>query len=325
MKKLFYIFVFTMLVSASSAFAEAPPQYLMQWGVSGSGQGQFAGPLDIAVDNTGNVYVADTQNHRIQKFTSTGQFITMWGNYGSGSAEFKYPVGICADPSGNIYVADELNDRVQKFTTNGIFISSWQSSNDAIGLFGRPTAVASDLNGYIYVSDGTNHRVQKLTGDGIYVQTIAADAAPRLDGLGISSTGELYITDVSGTPGQSTILHYTTSGGYNNRYGCSGGYPTACAFSHPNAIAVDQVGNFYVVDNDWFRVVKYTATGVILSSWGTWGSGDGQFDQPYGIAVNRNSGWVYVCEEFNNRIQVFGDAPVPTTKSTWGRVKTLYR
>ena len=82
----------------------------------GSGDGQFNYPYGVAVDSSGNVYVADTDNHRIQKFDSSGGFITKWGSYGSGDGQFDYPSGVAVDSSGNVYVADGWNYHVQKFT-----------------------------------------------------------------------------------------------------------------------------------------------------------------------------------------------------------------
>jgi len=92
------------------------------WGSAGSDAGQFDEPSGLAVDSGGNVYVADENNHRIQKFTSAGVFITQWGVYGSGDGQFDEPSGVAVDSDGNVYVADEGNDRVQKFTPAGVFV-----------------------------------------------------------------------------------------------------------------------------------------------------------------------------------------------------------
>ena len=89
--------------------------FITKWGSSGSGDGQFAEPQGIAVDSSGNVYVADHYNNRIQKFDSSGTFITKWGSSGSGDGQFDDPTGIAVDSSGNVYVADRDNYRIQKF------------------------------------------------------------------------------------------------------------------------------------------------------------------------------------------------------------------
>ena len=92
-------------------------QFVTKWGSSqGSGDGQFSTPIDVAVDSSGNVYVADYGNSRTQKFNSSGTFITKWGSNGSGDGQFYYPWGVTVDSSGNIYVAYTYNHRIQKFS-----------------------------------------------------------------------------------------------------------------------------------------------------------------------------------------------------------------
>ncbi len=89
------------------------PPFLTEWGSQGSGDGQFANPTGVAVDGSGNVFVADF-NSRIQKFTNTGTFLTKWGCPGSGDGQFSFPTGVAVDGSGNVFVADG-NNRIQKF------------------------------------------------------------------------------------------------------------------------------------------------------------------------------------------------------------------
>ena len=84
---------------------------------------------DAAVDSSNNVYVADQDNNRIQKFDSSGKFITKWGSYGNGDGQFHNPDGIEVDSSGNVYVSDTDNNRIQKFDSNGTFITQWGSGS----------------------------------------------------------------------------------------------------------------------------------------------------------------------------------------------------
>ena len=97
--------------SESSQVSGTPSdyQFVTNWGSQGSGDGQFDKPVSIAVDLSGNVYVADTGNSRIQKFNSNGTFITKWGPIPVG-------IGIAVDSSGNVYVADTYNHRIRKFS-----------------------------------------------------------------------------------------------------------------------------------------------------------------------------------------------------------------
>ncbi len=89
--------------------------FLTKWGSNGSGDGQFSFPSGLAVDSKDNIYVADTGNHRIQKFDVSGNFLTKWGSEGSGDGQFSSPSGVAVDSQGNVYVADTGNHRIQKF------------------------------------------------------------------------------------------------------------------------------------------------------------------------------------------------------------------
>src|SRR5215831_1840725 len=98
---------------------------LGSWGTAGSGDGQFAGPLGVAIDLVGNVYVVDSGNNRIQKFTSAGVFVSKFGQSGAGEGQFQHPYAVAADRVGNLYVADSDNHRIEKFDTSGNFLLQW--------------------------------------------------------------------------------------------------------------------------------------------------------------------------------------------------------
>jgi DNA-binding beta-propeller fold protein YncE len=91
------------------------PAFITKWGNSTDGQGEFSNPQGVATDSSGNVYVADTWNHRIQKFDPSGGFITKWGSSGASNGQFISPLGVAIDSSGKVYVADSGNNRIQKF------------------------------------------------------------------------------------------------------------------------------------------------------------------------------------------------------------------
>lgn len=89
------------------------------------------GPAGIAFDADENIYVADSLNHRVQKFTKDGQFLTKWGGQGDSEGKLNMPWGIAADELGDVYVADWRNDRIQKFTANGEFLFAFGKSGSA--------------------------------------------------------------------------------------------------------------------------------------------------------------------------------------------------
>jgi hypothetical protein len=262
-------------------------------GVVGTGDGQFSLPWGIAIDNSGNIYVADAGNARIQKFTSGATFITNWGSPGSGDGQFSYMRGIEIDSSGNIYVADANNYRIQKFASTGAFLGWWglddqnytgwhNPDSQRIGVvgtgdgqFNHPEGVAVDAFGYVYVTDFDNNRVQKFTSTGTF--------------LGWWGYDDQNYTGWH-NPGSQRI----------GRAGSGSGQ-----FIFPRGIAVDGSGNVNVIDSPYNgRVQIFISDGTFVTKWGSRGDGDGQFYLPEGIAID-TSGNIYVVDKGNYRIQKF--------------------
>ena len=94
---------------------ESNGNFLSKWGTTGSGDGQFIRPANLALDASGNIFVVDEGNNRNQKFDNNGKFVTKWGTEGTGDGQFEEPTGIAIDSSGNVYVADRGNSRIQVF------------------------------------------------------------------------------------------------------------------------------------------------------------------------------------------------------------------
>ena len=137
MRSAYFLFLFCVLLLLYStvqvASAEGGYTYTAQWGNGGLGYGRFSDPEGVAVDSTGNIFVADRLSNRILKFTSTGTFITQWGSEGSGNGQFDNPGSIAVDSAGNVYVTDTWNHRVQKFNSTGAFITTWGSEGSGDG------------------------------------------------------------------------------------------------------------------------------------------------------------------------------------------------
>lgn len=116
----------------------------------------------IATDSSNNVYVVDSYNDRVQKFTNSGVFVTKWGSNGSGDDNFYFfaPSDIVIDGSGNVYISDSGNNRIKKYTQNGVFVSAFGSVGSGQGQFSTPTGLSVDPSGNIYVADYDNSRIQ---------------------------------------------------------------------------------------------------------------------------------------------------------------------
>ncbi len=162
--------------------------------------GKFWGPRDIAIDAQGNLYVTDTGNKRIQKFTSTGEFLQMWGGGGIIPGSFEEPVGIDIDSQGNIYVADTWNRRIQKFDINFNPIAQW----DVVGwesesVVNKPY-LAVDPENRVIISDPEGYRLIAYTNTGEvlvtwgqYGQDLASMALPT--GFDFDREGHLLVAD----------------------------------------------------------------------------------------------------------------------------------
>ena len=198
--------------------------FVVGWGTLGISDGQFDKPHEISVDPSGNVYVADTGNNRIQKFSSNGTFIAKWGttcdlrlNVGctnsstlasslldEGDGQFNSPSSVAVNPSsGNVYVADTGNNRIEEFTSSGIFIKKWGSSGSADGEFIGPTGIAVSVSsGNVYVADYGNNRIQVFKRDGTFITVWGSSGfgAYQFNGpksIAVDpSSGEVYVTDI---------------------------------------------------------------------------------------------------------------------------------
>lgn len=280
--------------------------YYIKWGSPGSSNGQFNQPYGVAIDSVGNVYVADFANWRIQKFDSSGQFIATWGGtYGSGDGQFHATYSIAVDDMDNVYVYD-TNPRIQKFKSDGTFITKWGSYGTGDGQFSaRAVTIAySKFNGYLYITDYDNHRVQVFTKDGGYVSqwgTLGTSDGQFQypQGIAIDSSGNVYVGDL----GNNRVQKFSSTGTFISKWGSLGNEDGQ--FNFPCEIAIDASDMVYVVDYSLNRVQKFTSSGSFVTKWGGIGSTDGLLNQPYGIAVNGTTGYVYVADTVNNRIQVF--------------------
>ena len=199
---------------------------LVAWGVKGSGDGQFSPAytnsssflaLPLAVDGTGNVYVGDSGNNRVEKFDGNGTFLLKWS--GAGDNQINLLNSLTADPAGNIYTG-KLYNRLQKFDSTGNFLGKWGKQFDDPGqlnpnLFGGPIGIALNRQGNIYVADVGNHRIQKFRGNGEF--EFAFGNSGKGDGQFGSSTSPLniaidglnyvYVADPSNSRVQAFHLH----------------------------------------------------------------------------------------------------------------------
>ena len=140
---------------------------IARWGTTGTGPGQFRSPYDVAVDDSGHVFVTDYSNHRVQVFSADGAYLRSWGSQGSGAGQFLDPAGIAIGAEGHVFVAENNNDRIQEFTRDGAFVGMWGSTGTAPGQFDTPNFCGTDTRGHVYVADQDNSRIQAFDAGGM--------------------------------------------------------------------------------------------------------------------------------------------------------------
>jgi aldose sugar dehydrogenase len=243
------------------------------WGSYGQGRdSRFNAPEGIAVDQQGNVYVVDTDNDRIQKFSANGTFIGELGRHGVRNGTFKNPEGIALDQQGNVYVVDTGNNRIQKFSANfsgnfsanspnGTYLAQWGKHGvEPDSRFNAPEGIAVDRRGNVYVVDTGNNRIQKFSANGTFL----------------------------------------------GKFGSFGTNDTS--FDAPEGIALDQQGNVYVVDTGNNRIQKFSANGTFIGKFGSFGPDENQFKYPSAAAVD-SQGNIFIADTSNNRVSVIRTLP----------------
>lgn len=309
------------LVVSGRCYA-ASTSFVLKWGSSGSGPGQFSTPQGIAVGQGDEVFVADTDNNRIEVFDSNGVFAREWSSAGG------HPKGIACSSNGEVYVVEPGftgadSPRVQVYSGSGARLRRWSGLGSANGEFASPFGVALDEGGFVYVSDSGNNRIQKFTVDGTWVKTWGVfGGLPGQffgpSGLALGLQGHLYTSDASQrvqefAPDSAFVRQWGTQGSGNGQ------------FFGVRGMGIDADGNVYVCDASTNnRVQVFTSSGAYLTQFGGTGAADGQFQQPFGVAIN-SAGDVFVLDSSNNRVQKFGAAVVPTVKMTWGGLKARFR
>jgi uncharacterized protein (TIGR03663 family) len=271
------------------------------WGQKGTGAGQFNEPRGLAVDASGNVYVVDSKNNRIQKLAPDGKPLLAWGQEGKEPGQFKDPCGIAVGPDGSVYVADTWNHRIQKFDANGRFMLEWREQG---GFWGpRGIAVAPD-GSRVYVTDTGNKRVVSFDSSGKQLATWGHDGSKPGEfiepvGITVDPSGNVIVADT----GNHRVQIFDPDGKFIKEYQVSGWEEF---YTEPYLALLG--GDLVVTDSFNHRCARY-ADGNLVQSWGKTGNGDGDFNRPIGIATDAQ-GAVYVSDTMNNRIQKFILPPV---------------
>ena len=285
-------------------------EFVQTWGSEGTGTGEFKDPVGIAIGSSGDVYVTDTGNNRIQRFRPDGAFVSAWGEAGDALGQLDRPMHAAFGSDGYLYVAEYLNDRIQVFTENGKAVRALGTSGTEPGTFDAPGGVAVASTGDVYVADFYNHRAHRLDAGG--------DVVGILGSSGRVIAGALhYPTDLATLPDGGVVV----ADAYNNRIqvfesdgsfrrkwggplglGIPGGWPGW--FSVATGVTVGPAGRIYVADFHNARIQVFSQTGKLLGVVGGTGDQLAQLERPTDVAVAED-GSIYIVDFGHHRIVVF--------------------
>lgn len=262
--------------------------------------GQFGEPRDVDVDDTtGDVWVADSWNQRVQRFRSTGEFIETFGTR-SASPEYgmNYPRGIGVDPvSHRIWVANQRGHHIKRYEYDGTFVDQLgnaETDSENPGFFRWPLDIEF-YNGKAVVSDRNSTKVKILdaaTGAETGSFTRSGNHGMAID----PATGNIYVAD-----GTKIYQYNPTGTSLTRSFGASG--TGDGQFRHIWDMVISN-GVLYVTDDQASRIQAFSLTGTFLGKWGGYGQGAYQFKNPSGIAADAD-GLLYVADAGNDRVTVF--------------------
>jgi sugar lactone lactonase YvrE len=318
-------YLYTSASSTASSAIRVNKKYVfvLKFGTSGSGNGQFSGPVDIDVDSLGYIYVSEQDNNRVQKFDSNGNYVSQFGTFGTGDGQLDRPFGIKIH-NNNIYVVDSGNARVQKFDLNGNFILKFGiPKGEDVGGNGKfyfPTFIDTDSQGNVYVADPEDTLIQKFDSNGNFISQLGQYGSA--DGefmspvsMAIDSQDNMYVVD----SGNNRVEKFSSSSEYISQTGgYGGGYNQ---FYNMQNIELDNDNNIFISnthsEQNIQAIKKYAPDYTFLTQIGTIQSDDdGKFNLPFGMAFDSNDD-IYVVDRFNSRIQKFTleSDQAPTTPS----------
>lgn len=248
---------------------------LRSWGGPGNGPGRFAEPRGLAADGRGNLYVADTKNHRIEVFGPGGEFLRQFGRKGSGEGELNEPCGLGVDAEGEIFVADTWNHRIVRFAPDGQFRRAF---GDPEGRLFGPRAVLLS-RGSVYVADTGNKRIVRFSPEGKRLAAWGGDGTGPGQfiepvGLAAGPSGNIYVADT----GNHRVQVFDPEGKFLRQFPVFGWKD----FYTEPYIAVGPSETVFLTDSWGKRAAQYDAGGTLRRSW----RGSEHFKSPTGIVLD---------------------------------------
>lgn len=312
MKKLLML---AAVVSIAVSAANAQSFTLVNsWGTNGPGPGEFNTLVNAKVHKNGYVYLADTYNRNVQRWTKSGQYIDSFGLFDTGIG----PQGMAFDAAGNVYLTDAEKMRVQVFSESGQYLRSWGTFGSGQGEFDFTAAgafITISKDGYAYVADPRNQRIQKFNLDGTFVSEWGSEGSGQgqfnfFGGIDTDASGNVYVADVY----NNRIQKFDASGTFISQFNSLG---TGGSISSPYGICTDHQGHVFVSDAGNKRLLMLDESGSLLATYGS--SADNLIAGAYNMGTDGN-GFLYVSDPYSldgKQVKVFqyGNPNNPTNNA----------
>jgi DNA-binding beta-propeller fold protein YncE len=274
-------------------------EYLAQFGATGTGNAEFKEPQSIALDAEGHAWVADAGNNRAQELTTAGVY-TRQITTGVTTVPMQAPDGVAIDSTGHVWVADTEKSRVDELSSTGEYINRFGTEGTGNVQFKKPRGIAVDATGNIWVADTANDRVEEISSAGSFIRAFGSEGTEtgkfkKPTALAIDSSGNVWVADTE----NNRVQEFSSTGTYLREY--------TEGIEKPEGIAADASGDVWVSNTGKNAVVELSSTAQKLGSFGSplglKESGNGEFDEPAGIAISGET--AYVVDRGNSRVEEF--------------------
>ena len=257
-------------------------------------------PYGVAVNERDEIAVTDSNNNRVQVFSSDGTHLRSFGRKGDKQGEFNFLVGIAFDKNRRSIVADTLNHRVQLFDEQGEYLSQFGDEGNLDHQLKSPLGLTVDRNGNIIVADKGNKVIKTFSPSGQFLHKLGEG-----EGEGFTSPCHCIQYDkylIVSDGGEHCIKVFDINGNFLYKFGNYGNRDGE--FNEPRFLSVNKAGHLMVCERDNHRVQVFELSGKFVTKFGKYGRGPGEFNKPTSIAV-LSDGRIVVADWLSSRIQIF--------------------
>lgn len=302
---------------APVAAVELKFEHVMNIGSDGVGEGQFKYIEDFAFSKDGHLLATDASHAWVQVFDKSGKYLGRFGGKGDEDHNLEKPEGIAVDPDGNIFVADYITGFIKKYDASYKWLLTFSEYGSGKGQ-NMKSEFMDIRDGRLYMAEAGNHRVDVFDLNGKFLfdfggPGIAPGQLNNPEAAKFNSEGKLYVSDLK----NDHVQVFDKDGKFLSAFGRTGS--ALGELKSPAGIAFDKNDNVYVTEIGNDRVQVFDKNGKALTVWGKKGSGPGEFGNLHGVIIDKATGYVYVADTANSRIQVFKPASPPTSTSGTAR------